>query len=138
MSQTPSENALFSVHVVGDTSGKTWTGDFEAKRKLAKIDQLKQDNYFRFYIGDSSPQFASPAAQSIAEVLSQLRVRLVKFPPWWTEEGFGERIEDDNLLKELYSKTMEAEREHLASLKAKVADAQNELRNLGTLGDGKA
>lgn len=128
---------IFSVHVVGDTSGQTWVGDFEVKRKLSKMDQLKQDQYFRFYLGTDSPQFASPTAQAIAEVLSQLRVRIAKAPDWWNEQGMGEKLEDDNLLKEIFTKAMEAEREYVENLKAKVAVAQTDLKAMGALGDGK-
>lgn len=130
-------NSLFSIHVVGDTSGQTWTGEFEVKRTLSKMDQLKQDQYFRFYLGTDSPAFASPTAQAIAEVLSQLRVRIVKSPGWWAEQGQGEKSEDDNLLKEIFTKAMEAEREYVDSLKAKVAVAQTDLKAMGALGDGK-
>lgn len=130
--------AVFSIHVVGEVSNKTWTGTFEAKQKLSKLDQLRQDNFFRFYLGDSSPQFASEGAQTIAEVLSQLKVRLVQWPEWWAEQGFGEKIEDDVLLKEIYTKAMAVERGYLEKLKVEVKGAQDDLRSLGTLGDGQS
>ncbi len=135
--QPSSDFVSFSIHVVGEVSGQTYVGDFDVKKKMSKLDQCRQDNFFRFYVGDSSPQFASIPVQGIAETLSQLRVRIVKAPAWWAEEGFGEKIVDDNLIHAIYSKAMQAELDYLTELKKKTADAQADLRNLGTLGDGK-
>jgi hypothetical protein len=138
MAKPTSDFVPFSIHVVGEVSGKTWTGDFEVKSRLSKMDQCRADNFFRFYVGDSSPQFASLTVQGIAETLSQLRVRVVKSPAWWTEVGFGEKVEDDLLLAEIYNKAMAAERDYLASLKKQVTSAEADLRSLGTLGEDKA
>lgn len=132
-----SDVVVFSIHCVGDSTGKVWAGEFETKKRLSKIDQCRQDNFFRFYLGENNPSYASLAVQGVAEILSQLRTRLVKCPSWWTESNFGERIEDDNLLGEIYKKVTAVEAEELEKMKKRTADARNELHSLGTLGEEK-
>lgn len=133
---TPPEDPsskTFSIHVVGETTGETWTGDFTVKTRLSKIEQCLQDNAFRFYLGESNPQYASVEVQSIATVLSQLKVRITKAPKWWEEAKQGERLEDDAVLKAVYDGAMKAEADYRKDLKERQDKARDELRAL-TLG----
>lgn len=137
MTATP-DTVPFHLHAVGDVTGETWTGDFVLKSRLSMMDRLKLDNYFRFYIGESNPQFASPRVLEIAEVLAQLRVRIVKAPEWWATKGNGQELEDMSPLKALYEAVVDLEKKTDAKNKAKAQQAQDDLRSLGTLGDEKA
>jgi hypothetical protein len=128
----------FSLHVVGEVTGETWTGDFQLKTRLSMLDRLRLDNYFRFYIGESNPQFASARVMEIAEVLSQLRVRITKAPDWWATKGNGQDLEDMAPLKALYEVVVDIEKKAEAKSKTKATQAQEDLRSLGTLGEDDA
>jgi hypothetical protein len=125
----------FHLHAIGDVTGETWTGDFVFKTRLSMMDRLKLDNYFRFYIGESNPQYASQRVIEIAEVLSQLRVRILKAPDWWTAKSNGQDLEDMTPLKALYEVVVDMDKKAEAKNKAKTQQAQDDLRSLGTLGD---
>lgn len=128
----------FQIHVVGQSTGETFTGKFTAKQRLTKLDQLNQDSLYRRYLGqDLDPRFASPEAAFIARRLSEIAVRLVKYPDWWRAKNLGELVEDENLLNEIYSAAMKVEVDFLTELRDKAAKAQQVLRdNPGALGDG--
>ena len=133
-----SDSVPFHLHVTGDVTGETWTGDFAFKSRLSMMDRLKLDNYFRFYIGESNPQFAAPRVLEIAEILAQLRVRLTKAPEWWATKNNGQDLEDMTPLQALYESAMELEKKVTEKAKAKAQQSAEDLRSLGTLGDEKA
>jgi hypothetical protein len=133
-----SDTVPFSLHVVGEVTGETWTGDFLFKNRLSMLDRLRLDNFFRLYIGESNPQFASPRVLEIAEVLAQLRVRITKAPDWWAVKNNGQDLEDMAPLKALYEVIADLEKKAEAKSKSKAQQAQDDLRSLGTLGDDEA
>lgn len=126
----------FDIHVVGDETGETWTGRFKIKTVMSKLDECRQDNFYRFYIGENNPQFVSPQVLNIAQILSQLRVRTVESPKWWEESALGENLLDDNLLQAVYDGMTKAVKARRDSREKAAKAAQDGLRDLGTLGDG--
>ena len=74
----------------------------------------------------------------IAEVLSQLRVRITKAPDWWATKGNGQDLEDMAPLKALYEVVVDIEKKAEAKSKTKATQAQEDLRSLGTLGEDDA
>ena len=105
----------FSVNVVGDTTGEQFTGDFQAKSFLSFRDVLQVDKYRRDLLGDK-PEQASVRAVNQAEIFAQLWVRLAVTPAWWKDHANGLDLADDNLIEDVFTKTVgveTAEREDL-------------------------
>ena len=117
----------FSIKITGDSTGEIWTGDFRAKKRLSHRDNLKKDAVRRELLG-AQPGTPTDRALSTAMILSELSVRLLKAPKWWTEKGEGMDLEDDNIIGTVFDEAMKVEREAQEALKKKAADAQAELR----------
>jgi len=62
----------------------------------------------------------------IAVILSNLRVKIIEAPNWWTQSKGGTTIQEEDLLAELFSKLQEAEIEWKKDLLKKAKPAQEE------------
>jgi hypothetical protein len=120
--------AKFSINIFGDKTNEKWTGDFEVKTSLSFRDELRRDQLKRELLGGLNPQFADPRAANIADVFSELWVRILVAPKWWTEKGNGIDLEDDNVAGAVYRLAMAKEQEALTELKEKAEKAREELR----------
>lgn len=120
-------DAPFTMHEVGDTSDLTWTGEFRAKKWLSHRDQLLKDQVRRELLGGQTGQ-PTDRALSTSMILSELRVRLTKFPPWWTEMGQGLDLADDNIIGVIYDKAVVIEQEAIEAKKQKAEKIQAKLR----------
>lgn len=127
MSSSTNE-ASFTINIVGESTQTQWVGDFRVKRRLSFRDELRRDSIKRELLGGVNPQFADARAANIADVFSELAVRVVSAPTWWTEKGGGIDLEDDNVASAVYKATMAKEQEALAEIKAKAETAREELR----------
>jgi len=119
----------FSVHVVGETSGETFSGKFKVKDRLSHRDKLMRDERRRVILGSKSDE-APVWAQKYAEVFSQLDIRVIEAPSWWKENGLGLDLEDDNVIVEVYNKTMKVEEEFLARRNADTDKAKAEVEKV--------
>lgn len=118
--------ASFDIKMFGDITGEQWVGLFKAKKRLSYRDQLRRDQVRRDLLGNH-PEAASALALSQAEIFSELSVRLIQAPSWWTEKGNGIDLEDDNVVIEVYQQAMKAESDALKELKEKGEAAKVKL-----------
>lgn len=118
----------FEISLIGNVTGEKWVGKFAAKRRLSHKDFLKTDLVYRELIGTASPDKAALGVRNVAGVFSQLTVRLVDAPKWWTELDGGLDMEDDNVIAEVYRLTMKVEADAVEARAAKVAEATKGLR----------
>lgn len=118
----------FTISIDGEKSSEKWHGEFTAKTTFSFRDDLVRDAYKRELLGGANPQFASERALNIAEIFSELRVRIVKAPTWWTEKGNGLDLGDDNVAGAVYKAAVAKEQEELARVKEKAETAQAALR----------
>lgn len=117
----------FPFSEVGETTEEKFTGDFKAKKRLSHRDQLRKDQLRRDLLG-GQPGTPTERALSTAMILSELSVRILKAPKWWTEAGEGLDLEDDNVIGRVYDLTMKPERDR-EDAKVKAAKvAQDQLR----------
>lgn len=116
----------FSINVVGDTTQEQWVGLFKVKTRLSHRDHLNRDRIRREMLGPN-PQGVSPRADSIAEIFSQLSVRIVDAPSWWKDQGGGMDLADDNVVAKVYDEAMKAEADLAKSLKEKADLAKKAL-----------
>lgn len=121
-----SNSEQFTIDVLGETSGKAWKGVFKTKLRLSHRDQLRMDEIRRDLLG-KSPEHASPRAHNQAEIFSTIAAHLTEMPQWWTMEGNGLDLEDDNVVGEVYGRILQAKTDALAKLKAEGEAAKVEL-----------
>ncbi len=111
----------FSIDVTGETTDKVWKGVFKTKLRLSHKDYLKQDEIRRGLLGEK-PESASPRAQNTADLFSFVLIHLIEAPQWWSMNGNGLDLEDDNVIGEIYGKIVELKVADQKKLKDK-ADA---------------
>ena len=61
-------------------------------------------------------------------ILSELRVRLTKFPPWWSEIGMGLDLADDNVIGKVYDAALLVEADAVEAKKKKAEKVQAQLK----------
>ena len=124
------ENSKFSISVVGNKTGTQWVGEFTVKPMLSHRDEIRRDRIRRELIG---PEFGNPTDHvwNLAVTFSELTVRVVAAPPFWTSNGDGMDLMDTNVVTEVYKKTMEIEASAAAKIKADAEAATAALRKEG-------
>jgi hypothetical protein len=119
----------FVVSAKGETTEETRKGVFKVKTRLSHRDRLTQDRIRRELLGgaDGGPR---PSDRSIvmAEVFSQLAVRVVSAPSWWTDNGNGMDLEDDSIVSEVYDKAMAPEKRRQEKIRKQAEEAQADLK----------
>lgn len=111
--------ATVTVDVIGETTHEKFPGVFKVRTRLSFRDALRRDEIRRSLLGPN-PDGASPRATSIADICSELTVRIVESPSWWGNSDGGLELSDDNVLREVFESTMRA-----------VSDAANDLQKKG-------
>lgn len=125
--KTP-EGALFSIHLVGDTSGKLWTGDFRAKPILSFRDRLQADRMKRDLLGGDGVGASTEAIVS-STLIGDLGVRLTETPEWWKESQGGLGLQDFNVLEAVYEGAKGVEKAHVKSVEEAGKKAEAALRD---------
>lgn len=121
--------AEFNVSCKGEVTGEQFTGNFTVKTRLSHYDQLKRDEARRALLGPSPlGQVPGEQAKITAEVFSQLAVRVVKAPSWWTDSNNGLDMMDSDPASKVYEAAMTAEKEELDRLKEEAKKAEADLR----------
>lgn len=116
----------FSVNVTGDTTGENYRGLFRVRSRLSHRDHLNRDRIRREMLGPA-PEAASDRARSIAEIFSQLSVRVIEAPSWWTNSEGGMGLADDNVVAEIYQEALKAETDEIAKVTKKGEEAKKDL-----------
>lgn len=126
------EDRPFSIHVKGDSSGESWTGDFRAKVALTRRDILNKDRIRREMLGPvGEPE---EHARLLAIAYSELKVRITDAPKWFTESDYALDLVDETPMAAVYKEAMRIQNEAVA---AKVADAAKKAEELKKESDGK-
>lgn len=94
-------NYTFAVDVKGNITGETFVGKFTVKKRLSFREQLARDNIRRELLGPAAGD-PSIGASSSSIVFSELRVRVVEAPSWWTNRDNGLDLIDDNVVGAVY------------------------------------
>lgn len=98
----------FSVVCKGEVSGKEYDGLFTAKTSLSFRERLREDEIYRVTLG-ANPNDASPFAQSVAQALSYLAVRVMgEMPTFWRDCNGGVDLKDDNVLVAVHKACVDA------------------------------
>jgi len=119
-------SATITIDVVGDTTGDKFPGVFKVKTRLSFRDALERDKIRRSLLGDN-PEGASIRAANIADIFSELSVRIIDAPSWWVNADNGLALEDDNVIREIAEQTAKAAAEALDAIAKKGDVAKKEL-----------
>lgn len=109
--------AKFSVSVIGEETGTSYTGDFVVKTLLTRRDNFAADERKRLIIGNvSNPAMVPPHIHGEAYMLSQLSVRVVNGPDWYIRSDNGMDLTDSNIIGEIFRLALEKEDERKTAL----------------------
>ena len=118
----PKNEAMFSISIIGETTQEQYVGDFICvpiptigQRNVIAREEMR-------LIGD--PLYAPADLQVRAIWLSALRVQITEGPTWWTESGYGHGLYDENVVKAIYDKLIEATESWREEVKKKAEARQ--------------
>jgi len=117
----PKNEKVFNLNVVGEVTGERYEGDFtcicvpdiRTRNKISR-DEIKE-------CGDLENISTELYARS--KWLANASNRVFEAPTWWDSSLYGSRLLDDNILKAVYDKCIDAELEWRANVKGKSAEA---------------
>ena len=111
-----SNTDTFTINVTGTKTGQNYAGKFTVKVWLSFGDELNRDGLRRSLLG---PAAGTPAdgVVNVAEVLSDLGIRIVEGPSWWQESQGGTTILDAEVISELWKQTMAVPTKAMEALK---------------------
>jgi hypothetical protein len=117
----PKNEATFELNVEGEITGEKYAGSFTCIcvptvgiRNRISRDQIRET-------GDLANTTDELFLRAMW--LANVQGRLIGFPDWWDALGRGSRLIDDNVLKEVYDRCIEAEVEWRKNVKAKAAES---------------
>lgn len=124
--------AQFTIDVRGETTGESYTGLFRVLTRLTQRQRLQIDQIRRQLLG-AQPNGAQPLpeAASGAEIIANLRVRVIDAPQWWVNSDGGLELTDDTVPGEIYFQAVKAEVDARKALQAAAQDATKELGERG-------
>lgn len=121
------QTVTFDIDQKGEVTGKSFVGTFTAKTKTSIMETLKEDQIYRRVLGEN-PQDAADDIKRIAGAYAYLQIRLVDFPDWWKDSGFGLGLEDLGILATVNNKAQEKIRLEYEKLTADADKAKPELK----------
>lgn len=119
--------ATFVVDVKGENTEEQFTGKFTCKTLLSHRDHLIKDQKRRELLGTLDAP-AETRSISTSEIFSQLAVRLLEVPGWWTASNDGMELLDDEPLAAVYNKVMALDEVQIRRLKKEAEAAAVELK----------
>ena len=119
------DTKTFSIHEVGTNTGKTWAGEFSARRFLSSRLQLERDRVLRSLLGDQ-PQFSLQIDR--AQKLADVHVGIVTSPEFWKESAGGLDLVDDNILDLVHEHVVGIQKDARDAVLKKAADAKEALK----------
>lgn len=120
------EGVEFRIDVTGE-SGEQYKGRFRALPRLSHRLELEKDRKRRDLLGREAG-IPSERAVIYANVIAELSVRLVEWPKWWPEVGFGLDLEDEEPLVEIQNGIQEILAAHQKEVAERGKAAEDELR----------
>lgn len=117
----PKNEKTFEINVEGEVSGERYAGSFTCvcvpwgglRNKIAR-DEIRES-------GDLDNITTELFLR--ARWLANTQGRLLQAPDWWVNLSQGAKLLDDNVLKEVYDKCIEAEVEWRTNVKNKASAA---------------
>lgn len=122
-------NATWEMNMTAPVGG-TYQGVFQFRTVLSPMQQIEADRDYRELIG-SNYQIIGTHVDNLAYILSQLRQRVIKHPPFW-DDGLsrfkGSHIRDEEVVLAVYEAAVLAETKFRKELKEKHKVAIEKLK----------
>ena len=99
--------------------GGTYMGNFQFRCVLSPLQIIDADRDYRDLLGPN-PALANATAEGLAYALSQLKQRIIKSPPFWTETAArfgGSHVKDTNVIDLVLRAAFQAEIKYRQELK---------------------
>ncbi len=119
------ETLLFQSKEAGNVTGQTYEGSFEVRKVLTPQQKAMADVERRAFLGN--PSAGEEIDTEVAELgfaISQLKMRIVKAPKWYTESNNLKNFLDSNVLIELVNAVIQVELDFKANLRDKAQKAK--------------
>lgn len=120
----PKREKTISLDIVGEDSGLQYKGDFVVRCILNMAGKHALELEKTRLMADYANPSRGLAGISIS--LATIKAKIIKAPEWWYELGEGADVIDENVIVELYDKTVEAERKWRDGLAKKAEEAKEE------------
>jgi hypothetical protein len=120
----PKREKTFTLEIVGEESGILYKGEFTVRSILSMSGKHSLELEKTRMMAD----FANPSRglAGISISLATIRVKLIKAPDWWYELGDGADILDENVIIELYDRTVLIENEWRNSVAKQAEESKKE------------
>ena len=107
--ELPSNESVFDIDVVGDTTFKKYDGQFTCRCVLTMGQKHAMELEKTRLLGN----YANPTEDlvGIAIIFANLRAKVTDGPEFWKQSQGGTSIKDENVLVEIYNKILKAENE---------------------------
>lgn len=103
----PVNEKTVQLSVVGQSSLQKYEGIFTFRCKLTMSEKYKLEMEKSRML--SGVQEATDGLENIISIVCALKARIIKAPEWWTESEGGLNLIDDNVLIDVYDKSVQAE-----------------------------
>lgn len=123
----PYERQVVLEHVEGEQTGQEYNGKFRVLVVLSQGLQLRRGVIFRELLGAHSGS-ASGDEVGLAERLSDLAVRVVESPTWWSTAMNGLDLRDAAPVGVLAEKVRAAVAEYESEVRARAEAARADLK----------
>ena len=101
--------ATFELNLLGTDNNQTYMGKFKVKCLLSPMDIIESDKLYRTMLGENIA-YAGETAKHMAFALSQLKYRIIEYPPFWENRPIkGSHISDKNIIIEILNVAIDVE-----------------------------
>lgn len=107
----PPRELSFQIEVTGDITKQRYIGDFTTKIPNAK-DQCFIAKHQAFLNGNFA-EFLDISTLDFHKMVAYLRYTLTEYPKFWKQSDLGYQLIDMNVVKAVYNKVIEKEKEWL-------------------------
>lgn len=101
-----------TVSVTGDLTKELYRGEFSFKTMLSHSDRFSIARKQKELLGSNKLDDLPVVLQQKAVILSELSVRVVGAPQWWSPDD----LIDDNLIVKIFEEAVDAENEQVKKL----------------------
>jgi len=129
----PKNERSFAISEIGDATGTLYEGTFVVRCILTISEKHQKEMEKTRLLSDYSNP--TPGLTGIAEILSTLRIKMIKWPEWWNELDRGVSILDENIIVALYEKTQDVELAWRAELREAAELAKKPANSADSLGN---
>lgn len=107
--ELPKNEAIFEIDLNGDTTFKSYQGQFTCKCVLT----MGQKHAMELEKSRLLGSYTNPTEEleGLAIIFANLRAKIVDAPEWWKQSLGGSTVNDENVLIELYNQVQKAEQE---------------------------